>query len=87
MNKWILALSLGLAFSTIAISDDEHIPYMCRKKCFDECKLKNQAVKNCQFTNYTSVSFNIVCECRDLQEGEVLPPYFQNTRLIKTTAF
>jgi hypothetical protein len=87
IKKWILVFSLGFAFTTTTLGDDEHIPYLCRKKCFEQCKLNHQAVKNCQFSNFTSVSFNISCECRSLEKGEVLPAYFHDTRLIKTTAF
>jgi hypothetical protein len=62
------------------------IKYTCQQKCFSHCKFKNQAVDDCQIANATSVSFSVICSCRALKKGEVLPAFFQNTRIIKTSA-
>lgn len=60
--------------------------YTCQQKCFSYCKFKNQAVDDCQIANATSVSFRIICSCRSLKKGEVLPAFFQNNRIINTSA-
>jgi hypothetical protein len=85
MKKWILTALFSVLVVQPVIGENK-VPYTCQKKCFNECKLKNQAVKNCKLSNFTSVSFKISCECRDLQPGEVLPMYFHNTRIIPTSA-
>lgn len=85
MKKWILMVLFSVLVSQVVMGEDK-VPYTCLQKCFNECKFKNQAVKNCKLSNFTSVSFKISCECRDLKSGEVLPLYFHNTRLIPTSA-
>ena len=62
------------------------VKYTCKQKCFTHCKLKNEAVKDCQIANPTTVSFKIICACRPLEKGEILPAFFHNSRLIKTSA-
>lgn len=83
MKKGIL-ISL-IMLSTFEVFAEE-VKYICLQKCFQQCKFKSQAVKDCQITHATTVSFRINCECRDLKPGEVLPAFFHKTRIIKTSA-
>lgn len=45
----------------------------CAKRCYSICKKSGQAVKGCRLYNVTSTSFNVDCQCRDLNKGEELP--------------
>ncbi len=76
----------SMAFVLEAKEAGKKIKYTCQQKCFTHCKLKNEAVKDCQIANPTTVSFKIICACRPLKKGEVLPAFFHNSRLIKTSA-
>ena len=82
MKKWIL-WGIFLAIWNESVFSTK---YICKQKCFQYCKLRQQAVKDCEILQPTSVSFRIQCECRDLKSGEILPPFFHHSRLIKTSA-
>jgi len=82
MKKWILWGVFLVTWNQAAFSTK----YICKQKCFGHCKFRQQAVKDCVIHQPTSVSFQIQCECRDLKPGEILPPFFQHTRIIKTSA-
>lgn len=82
MKKRILLSVTLLVISSNVFS----IKYICKQKCFQHCKFRQQAVKDCQIFQKTSVSFQVQCECRDLKPGEILPPFFHHTRIIKTSA-
>lgn len=82
MKKRILLWVVLLAISPMAFS----IKYICKQKCFQYCKIRQQAVKDCKILQPTSVSFRIQCECRLLKQGEILPAYFHHSRIIKTSA-
>ena len=72
---WICLISLSL---NAAIKPKN----FCLKRCFYECKEKNQAVKDCSIYNVSMVGFELDCRCRPLNKGEVLPEY-PPTYLIK----
>jgi hypothetical protein len=85
MGKRILitiALLLGQNLSYAGL-----VKYTCQEKCFYHCKRNGQAVKNCEIRDVTTVSFHVHCECRDLKQGEILPPFFHHYRIIKTSVF
>lgn len=82
MRKWIF-LVMSLIFWSQAVFS---IKYICKQKCFQYCKYQQKAVKDCEIYGISMTSFNIKCECRDLEDGEILPLFFHNNRIIKTFA-
>lgn len=50
-----------------------HPKNFCLKRCFYQCKAKNQAVKDCSISNVSMVGFELNCRCRSLNKGETLP--------------
>lgn len=82
MRKWIFGV-MSLIFWSQAVFS---IKYICKEKCFQHCKFRIQAVKDCEIYGISPTSFGIKCKCRDLVEGEILPLFFHKTRIIKTSA-
>ncbi|NDH08630.1 MAG: hypothetical protein EBY16_03265 [Gammaproteobacteria bacterium] len=86
----VLVLCLGLQAELMAQTElpkhKKKVKYTCLQKCFSHCKFKNEAVDDCQITNATTVSFRVICACRPLKKGEILPAFFHNSRIIKTSA-
>ena len=86
---FLLCLALPEALIAAVAAPSNHqkkVKYTCLQKCFSHCKFKNQAVEDCQITNVTTVSFRLNCACRPLKKGEILPAFFHNSRIIKTSA-
>ena len=48
---------------------------LCQDKCFQYCKFRQKAVKDCDIRGPTMISFRIICYCRELNKGEVLPQF------------
>lgn len=82
MKKWILCSLALMVWNQSVFS----VRYTCKDKCFHYCKFREQAVKNCEIFQVTSVSFRVQCECRPLKKGEILPLYFHHSRIINTSA-
>ena len=63
-----------------------HKDCICRDKCFHYCKFRQKAVVDCDLRDPTMLSVRINCHCRDLNEGEKLPPFNKARKecLIKT---
>ena len=59
---------------------------LCQDKCFQYCKFRQKAVKDCDLRGSTMVSFRIICQCRELNKSEVLPQFNKSRKecLIKT---
>ena len=85
LNKILFGLSVGLIINFNIYADDVEPRKFCLKRCFYHCKRTNQAVKDCVISNQSMISFQLKCECRDLDKGEQLPGS-QPNYLIKNRA-
>jgi hypothetical protein len=57
------------------LKNNIHKDCLCRDKCFQYCKFRQKAVKDCDIRGPTMISFRIICYCRELNKGEVLPQF------------
>lgn len=85
LKKVLMGFVVSLIINFNVYSDDAEPRKFCLKRCFYQCKRTNQAVKDCIVSNQSMVSFQLKCECRDLNPGEQLPSN-QPNYLIKNRA-